>query len=144
MVRHFKTQPLADKRKERLINANAEKVDIIFNKVERKAKARYTIKAVLYSRSPHGNQKKWKQGDVVYHQVTARSFDVKAPKIFPMEIFRKHIIDSKGNKLWKVALQILMTNKDFREMYERGYIEVIYIYIGLRYYTNNQGELSTT
>ena len=44
-----------------------------------------------------------------------------------MKLLEKNIIDSKGNKLWKVALKILMTNKDFREMYERGYIEVIYI-----------------
>ena len=127
MVKHFKTQPLPDKRKEKRINADAEKVDIIFNKVERKAKARYTIKAILYSQTPRGNQKKWKHDNVVYHQVTARSFDVKAPRIFPNELFRKHIIEIKGNKLWKVALKILMTNKDFREIFQRGYIEVIYI-----------------
>ena len=65
MVKHFKTEPLAEKRKNKRINADAEKVDIIFNKVERKAKARYTIKAILYSRSPHGNQKKWKHDNII-------------------------------------------------------------------------------
>ena len=129
MAKYLGIQTLTDKRKEKRVIEDAKKMDTIIEKVERKTKARYTIKAILYSSTPRGNQKKWKHDNIVYHQVTARSFDVKAPKIFPIEIFKKHIINFKGNKLWNIALRILMTNDDFREMFERGYIEVIYIYI---------------
>ena len=127
MAKYLGIQPLADKRKEKRVIEDAKKMDTIIEKVERKTKARYTIKAILYSSTPRGNQKKWKHDNIVYHQVTARSFDVKAPKIFPIEIFKNHIINFKGNKLWNIALRILMTNDDFREMFDRGYIDVIYI-----------------
>jgi hypothetical protein len=50
-----------------------------------------------------------------------------APKKFPSEVFRKHAIDFRGNKLWDTAFKIMITNDDFKEMFDRGYIEVIYI-----------------
>jgi hypothetical protein len=46
---------------------------------------------------------------------------------FPDEVFRKHAIDIKGNKLWDTAFKIMITNEDFKRMFDLGYIEVIYI-----------------
>jgi hypothetical protein len=70
----------------------SENIDLLLKKALRKPRARYTVKAILYSRSAHESQKKWRHDGVVYYQVTARSFDVKAPTPFPEEVYRKHII----------------------------------------------------
>ena len=36
-------------------------------------------------------------------------------------------MDYEGNDLWDTAFKIMITNEDFKKMFERGYIEVIYI-----------------
>ena len=105
----------------------SEKLDLLLKKALRKPRARYTVKAILYSRAGYEGQKKWKHDGVTYYQVTVRSYDVIAPKPFPDEVYRKHIIDYEGNDLWDTAFKIMITNKDFKELFERGYIEVIYI-----------------
>ena len=64
---------------------------------------------------------------VSHYQATVRSFNVIAPKPFPEKVVRKHALDYEGNDLWDTAFKIMITNEDFKEMFERGYIEVIYI-----------------
>ena len=88
---------------------------------------RYTIKAILYSLTPRGSQKKWKNGDQVFYQVSARSFDVRASRRFPEDIYRKHIINTKDNKLWKKALKTMLTDEFFRDKFAREYIDAMYI-----------------
>ena len=63
----------------------------------------------------------------MYYQVTARSFDVKAPRVFPQEVYRKHAINEEGDELWDTAFKMMNSNRDFKNMFRLGYVEVIYI-----------------
>ena len=74
---------------------------------------------------------------VSYYQATVRSFNVIAPKPFPTEVFRKHALDYEGNDLWDTAFKIMITNEDFKEMFEHGYIQVIYT---MDYDNTDEGE----
>jgi hypothetical protein len=128
MARHLGVQPSTDKRRDKRIKEKEQKLNLLIKKAEdRKPKARYTVKAILYSRVPNTSRKKWVNDGVSYYQATVRSFNVIAPKPFPTEVFRKHALDYEGNDLWDTAFKIMITNEDFKEMFERGYIEVIYI-----------------
>jgi hypothetical protein len=62
------------------MKAKEQQLDLLMKKAERKNRVRYTVKAILYSRSSLGRHRKWKHDNDVYYQVTARSFDVKAPR----------------------------------------------------------------
>ena len=128
MAKHLGMQPSTDKRRDKRMKERSKQLDQLLKKAkERQPKARYTVKAILYSRAGYEGQKKWKHDGVTYYQVTVRSYDVIAPKPFPDEVYRKHIIDYEGNDLWDTAFKIMITNKGFKELFERGYIEVIYI-----------------
>ena len=105
MIKYLGTQPSPQKRKEAQMKQKAEIIEQVLEKLERRASVRYTVKAILYSLTPRTSQKKWKNGDNIFYQVTARSFDIKAPKTFPTDIYRKHIINSADNKQWKKIIK---------------------------------------
>ena len=127
MIKYLGTQPSPQKRKEAQMKQKAEIIEQVLEKLERKTSVRYTVKAILYSLTPRTSQKKWKNGDNIFYQVTARSFDIKAPKTFPTDIYRKHIVNSADNKQWKKIIKIMRTDKNFAHKFEQGYIDAIYI-----------------
>ena len=70
----------------------------------------------------------------VIYQVSARSSDVESPRVFPQEVYRKHAINEDGDELWDTAFKTMNSNKDFKNTFRLGYIEVIYImdYVSIR------------
>jgi hypothetical protein len=128
MTTYLDVRPSTDKRREKRVEQKAEKIEALLEKAEAKTISKYTVKAILYSRTPYGiTQRKWKRGDDIFYQLTARSFNIKAPKNSLEQFYRKHVINEKSDKLWGSIVKVMKTDKNFKEVYARNYIDAVYI-----------------
>ena len=86
----------------------------------------YQLNVLFYTDKPFkegkkGEQKKWQELYVMFPKDPVRELQVKAPKVFPVHLIKRVIRSDKKKeqRLFKVALQIFLTDDKFKELYDK-------------------------